>query len=313
MVSGRELPVKDVYKRQTIDAAEKMDLQKAFGDAEAVALIDLMYNKTGDMQDNILMLYDSMGQGTAATQQMADAINNTEPAKFEQLKQKVHNTAESIGNTLLPTINDLMGRIDGVLTKADAWIANNQDLVRVIMQVARIVGAFLAVGGLSLIHICKAHKVGETTYSNLSDAKLSADSFIAARTTMMSLKNDQGQPLNLVPDTLLVPPALEQEARMILEADLINGTTNINKGLAKVEVWTELADQPTQWHLLCTKRSLKPFIFQEREKAKFVAMTKETDENVFMRDEYLYGVNARDGVGYGFWQMAYGSTGTTAG
>ena len=42
-------------------------------------------------------------------------------------------------------------------------------------------------------------------------------------------------------------------------------------------------------------------------------MTKETDENVFMRDEYLYGVNARDGVGYGFWQMAYGSTGTTAG
>ena len=83
----------------------------------------------------------------------------------------------------------------------------------------------------------KAHKVGETTYSNLSDAKLSADSFIAARTTMMSLKNDQGQPLNLVPDTLLVPPALEQEARMILEADLINGTTNINKGLAKVDVY----------------------------------------------------------------------------
>ncbi|MFR9233732.1 MAG: phage tail tape measure protein [Eisenbergiella massiliensis] len=134
----------------TIDAAEKMDLQKAFGDAEAVALIDLMYNKTGDMQDNILMLYDSMGQGTAATQQMADAINNTEPAKFEQLKQKVHNTAESIGNTLLPTINDLMGRIDGVLTKADAWIANNQDLVRVIMQVALIVGAFLAVGGTTI-------------------------------------------------------------------------------------------------------------------------------------------------------------------
>ncbi len=159
----------------------------------------------------------------------------------------------------------------------------------------------------------KTHKVGDTTYSNLTDAQLNADSFAAARTTMMSLKNDQGQPLNLVPDILLVPPALEREARMILEADLINGTSNINKGLAKVEVWTELADQPTQWHLLCTKRSLKPFIFQEREKAKFVAMTKETDENVFMRDEFLYGVSARDGVGYGFWQMAYGSTGTTAG
>lgn len=147
----------------------------------------------------------------------------------------------------------------------------------------------------------------------MSDAKVSADSFSAARESMMSLKNDQGKPLNIVPDILLVPPALEREARMILEADLINGTTNVNKGLAKVEVWTELADQPTQWYLLCTKRSLKPFIFQEREKAKFVSLTKENDENVFMRDEYLYGVSARDGVGYGFWQMAYGSTGTTAG
>lgn len=134
----------------TIDAAEKMDLQKAFGDEEAVALIDLLYSKTGAMQDNILKLYESMGQGTAATQQMADAINNTEPAKFEQLKQKVHNTAESIGNTLLPTVNDLMGRIDGVLTKADAWITNNQDLVRVIMQVALVLGAFLAVGGTTI-------------------------------------------------------------------------------------------------------------------------------------------------------------------
>ena len=134
----------------TIDAAEKMDLQKAFGDEEAVALIDLMYNKTGAMQDNILKLYDSMGQGTAATQQMADAINSTEPAKFEQLNQKIHNTTESIGNTLLPTVNDLMGRIDGVLTRGDAWIANNQDLVRVIMQVALVLGAFLAVSGTTI-------------------------------------------------------------------------------------------------------------------------------------------------------------------
>ena len=39
---------------ETMDAAEKMELQKAFGDTEAVALIDLMYNKVGDLQDNIV-------------------------------------------------------------------------------------------------------------------------------------------------------------------------------------------------------------------------------------------------------------------
>ncbi|CAH8722009.1 phage tail tape measure protein [Paenibacillus melissococcoides] len=41
----------------------RMQLQKAFGTDEAVALIDLLYNKTGELQDNILLLYDSMGQG----------------------------------------------------------------------------------------------------------------------------------------------------------------------------------------------------------------------------------------------------------
>lgn len=153
------------------------------------------------------------------------------------------------------------------------------------------------------------HKVGDMTYSNRTDEKLSPEAFENGRKAMMSLKNEKGKPLNIVPDVLLVPPSLEKEASMILKAELINGTTNINKGLAQVIVWPELADKPNQWHLLCTKRSLKPFIFQERKKAKFTALTKDDDENVFMRDEFLYGVDARDGVGYGFWQMAYGSTG----
>lgn len=154
-----------------------------------------------------------------------------------------------------------------------------------------------------------SHKVGNKTYSNRTNEKLNAESFQKGRQAMMSLKNEHDQPLNLVPNILLVPPALEKDARMILEAELINGTSNINKGLAEVVVWPELADKPDQWHLLCTTRFLKPFIFQERKKAKFTALNRDTDENVFMRDEYLYGVDARDGVGYGFWQMAYGSTG----
>ena len=44
----------------TMDAAEKMKLQQAFGDTEAVALIDLMYNKVGDLQGNIVNLYGAM-------------------------------------------------------------------------------------------------------------------------------------------------------------------------------------------------------------------------------------------------------------
>jgi phage major head subunit gpT-like protein len=61
------------------------------------------------------------------------------------------------------------------------------------------------------------------------------------------------------------------------------------------------------WFLLDTRRPLKPLIYQERKKPNFVAMDKETDANVFMKNEYLYGVDNRCNVGFGFWQQAYAS------
>jgi phage major head subunit gpT-like protein len=61
------------------------------------------------------------------------------------------------------------------------------------------------------------------------------------------------------------------------------------------------------WFLLDCRSPIKPFIFQKREDYKFVAMDDETDENVFKRDELVYGVSARVNAGYGLWQQAYGS------
>ena len=58
---------------------------------------------------------------------------------------------------------------------------------------------------------------------------------------------------------------------------------------------------------------LKPIILQIRKKIKFDMLTKDTDLNVFMQKEYLYGCDCRDNAGFGFWQMAYGSTGKTSG
>lgn len=61
------------------------------------------------------------------------------------------------------------------------------------------------------------------------------------------------------------------------------------------------------WFLLSTKRALKPLIYQERRKGQFVAMDRPTDPNVFSKKEFEYGVDGRWAVGYGFWQMAWGS------
>ena len=61
------------------------------------------------------------------------------------------------------------------------------------------------------------------------------------------------------------------------------------------------------WYVLDTSRSIKPLIFQNRKNPNFVAMTAETDPNVFTKAEFVYGVDARRNVGFGFWQMAYAS------
>lgn len=65
------------------------------------------------------------------------------------------------------------------------------------------------------------------------------------------------------------------------------------------------AGQP--WFLMCTKRPIKPIIYQERKAPNFVAKDKETDDNVFDRKEFVYGVDMRCNVGYGLPQLAWGS------
>lgn len=169
---------------ETMDAAEKMELQKAFGDTEAVALIDLMYNKVGDLQDNIVNMYGSLGKGVSVTEQMASAIQETEPERFERLKQRIHNVTESIGNSLLPTVNDLMSRGEGVLTKVGSWIEKNQELVKVIMLIVLAVGGFLAVGG-TLIALISG--VGLVVTKTVSAFKILKGGFALARGALTPL------------------------------------------------------------------------------------------------------------------------------
>jgi len=66
----------------------------------------------------------------------------------------------------------------------------------------------------------------------------------------------------------------------------------------------------SQWFLLDTSRAIKPLLFQERIPYSFQSLTGETNENVVMRDEYLYGVRARANAGFGLWQLAFGSKAT---
>jgi phage major head subunit gpT-like protein len=60
----------------------------------------------------------------------------------------------------------------------------------------------------------------------------------------------------------------------------------------------------TPWYLLDLSRPIKPMI---RKRPQFVAQDRPDDENAFMRAKYRYGVDDRKNVGFGLWQLAYGS------
>lgn len=64
----------------------------------------------------------------------------------------------------------------------------------------------------------------------------------------------------------------------------------------------------TAWFLLDTTRMMRPFIYQERKSmSQLIRKDQEDDEKVFDKDEFVYGTDGRCNVGYGFWQLAFGS------
>lgn len=65
------------------------------------------------------------------------------------------------------------------------------------------------------------------------------------------------------------------------------------------------------WFLLDVSKIVKPLIFQDRKKFEFVAKDDpQSSDDVFMRNEFIYGVYGRMAAGYAFWQLAFGSKAT---
>ncbi|MGL5344845.1 MAG: Mu-like prophage major head subunit gpT family protein [Plesiomonas sp.] len=142
--------------------------------------------------------------------------------------------------------------------------------------------------------------------ANLAEAKAS---FGAGKLQMRRFTDSEGRPLSIRPDVLLVPPELEDVANTLMTTDRFeDGKTNIYKGACEVVVEPRLTS-PTAWFLLDTSNDVKPFIYQERKAPKLVEQTDENSDDVFMRRKLKFGAEARAAGGYGFWQMAYGSTG----
>lgn len=149
---------------------------------------------------------------------------------------------------------------------------------------------------------------GPTQSNTAAGAALAQASYFAGRASMWSLTDEEGDPLGIVPDTLVVGPALEETALQITEADLIGGgNTNVARRTANVIVSPRLIGAAANhWFLVSLRDAVRPLILQIREQI-FSDFVTEGSEMTFRNKTLLFGAQGRHVMGYGLWQYAYGS------
>lgn len=101
-----------------------------------------------------------------------------------------------------------------------------------------------------------------STCSNLATGVLNQDNLEKAIMLMRSTKDEAGNLIVLTPDTLIVPPALEYDARVLLESTAVPGSNNndinVIKGALKLVVMDYLGTanggSDTAWFIMDSKR-----------------------------------------------------------
>jgi hypothetical protein len=148
------------------------------------------------------------------------------------------------------------------------------------------------------------------TQNNYTTADLDEDSLETGMVTMRATKDNKGELQMVIPDTLLVPPALEKEARILLESTQRTGTANndINpyKGKLKIVVWDFLGSaaggSDTAWFLIdSSQNQINWFNRDDR--------GVEGPEYDFDTKDAKWSVVARWSAGFSDWRGVYGSKG----
>lgn len=151
---------------------------------------------------------------------------------------------------------------------------------------------------------------GGATQSNYTTADLAEDSLEAGLVAMRTSLDHKGQLYMCKADTLLVAPALEKEARILLNSTQRVGTANndINpyQGALKLVVWDFLGaaagGSDTAWFLLDS--SLHALTFFNRSDRGL-----EGPDYDFDTKTARWSVDVRHSVGFSGWRGTYGSKG----
>jgi len=164
-------------------------------------------------------------------------------------------------------------------------------------------------------------KVGTTIDNLFGSTSLTKENVAAIIAEMKSWVGEDGRPLHVEPNLLVVPPAKEDAAIEICQNSLIAkvfgsntaaaGIDNTMRGrlepLVLPEISANAGGSDDDFYILDTSHPTKPLVWVERVAPVITNKNNATDENVFNDDEIRVGVRARGIAGYGpFWLAAKG-------
>lgn len=132
------------------------------------------------------------------------------------------------------------------------------------------------IGGPDNVALCStAHPYNEadsTTQSNEGTESLTEDGLSATRQAHMALLDDRGELLGIMPDTILIPPELEDTAIKAgaspLEPDTANNAVNPQQGRFRYLVWHYLTDA-NAWFSIDSAMMRADLIWYERVPLEF--------------------------------------------
>lgn len=194
----------------------------------------------------------------------------------EGYKKSVQETQYALGLVVTRQLlrNDLYGAVrETVRTMADSF-RQLREQQGAFPFVNAFNGAFTTGDGLSLCNAAHTNANGGANFSNTSSVAFSAANVQANRLLMKAFPSNAGNIISNVPDTLLVPMQLEDQAYEILESmgkvDTSMNNRNYSEGRYKLIVWDNFLTSSTNWFLLNSQRMQRELIFREWEKTSFM-------------------------------------------
>lgn len=117
-----------------------------------------------------------------------------------------------------------------------------------------------------------------------------------------------GQQVAVFPDTLSFPMLVAGFSTLCFDGQYFFDTDHPMAG----GTYSNIVGDPTTdtgepWFLIDESQVLKPILYQKRREFDFKSLDDLNSEHTFLQNEYLYGVDGRCNVGFGFWQTAAGS------